>query len=80
LNKDEALRLALKALRFARDDGYENEVSQEAITAIKAALEAKDERNNTLEEVAKEFDAMRIAFGDTAHSFAQYVRDMKLEK
>ena len=41
--KDEALRLALKALRFARDDGYENEVSQEAITAIKAALEAKDE-------------------------------------
>ena len=43
MTKDEALRLALKALRFARDDGYENEVSQEAITAIKAALEAKDE-------------------------------------
>jgi hypothetical protein len=43
MTKDEALRLALKALRFARDDGYENEVSQEAITTIKAALEAKDE-------------------------------------
>jgi hypothetical protein len=30
-----------------------------------------------LEEVALEFDAMRIAFGDTADSFARYVRDMK---
>jgi hypothetical protein len=39
-----------------------------------------DIRNKVLEEVAQEFDAMRIAFGDTAHSFAQYVRDMKLEK
>jgi predicted RNA binding protein with dsRBD fold (UPF0201 family) len=35
------------------------------------------ERNKVLEEVAKEFDMMRIAFGDTAASFAQYVRDMK---
>jgi hypothetical protein len=34
-------------------------------------------RNAVLEEVAQEFDSMRIAFGDTAHSFAQYVRDMK---
>ena len=34
-------------------------------------------RNTVLEEVALEFDAMRIAFGDTAHSFATYVRDMK---
>ena len=34
-------------------------------------------RNDALEEVAQEFDAMRIAFGDTAHSFATYVRDMK---
>ena len=30
-----------------------------------------------LEEVALEFEAMRIAFGDTADSFARYVRDMK---
>ena len=34
-------------------------------------------RNAVLEEVALEFDAMRIAFGDTADSFATYVRDMK---
>jgi hypothetical protein len=34
-------------------------------------------RNDVLEEVAKEFDSMRIAFGDTADSFATYVRDMK---
>lgn len=34
-------------------------------------------RNDVLEEVAREFEAMRIAFGDTADSFATYVRDMK---
>jgi hypothetical protein len=34
-------------------------------------------RNAVLEEVALEFDALRIAFGDTADSFARYVRDMK---
>ena len=33
-------------------------------------------RNQTLEEVAKEFDAMK-PFGDTAASFATYVRMMK---
>lgn len=33
-------------------------------------------RNDTLEEVAKRFDRM-YAFGDTAQSFATYVRDMK---
>jgi len=32
-------------------------------------------RNEVLEEVAKEFDKM--PFGDTAASFAKYVRDMK---
>jgi hypothetical protein len=37
-------------------------------------------RNLTLEEVAQEFERMRIAFGDTAHSFAQYVREMKSEE
>ena len=36
-----------------------------------------DIRNQVLEEVAHEFDCMRIAFGDTAASFATYVRDMK---
>ena len=33
-------------------------------------------RNQVLEEVAKEFDKM-TAFGDTAASFAQFVRNMK---
>jgi molybdopterin/thiamine biosynthesis adenylyltransferase len=33
-------------------------------------------RNEVLEEVAKEFDKMR-SLGDTAASFACYVRDMK---
>ena len=33
-------------------------------------------RNDTLEEVAREFDRM-YAFGDTAQSFASYVRGMK---
>ena len=42
-----------------------------------AAIVASAERNDVLEEVAQEFDAMRIAFGDTADSFARYVRDMK---
>jgi hypothetical protein len=42
--------------------------------------EAINIRNATLEEVAQEFESMRIAFGDTAHSFAQYVRDMKKEQ
>ena len=34
------------------------------------------QRNKVLEEVAKEFDKM-TAFGDTAASFAQFVRNMK---
>jgi hypothetical protein len=34
------------------------------------------QRNEVLEEVAKEFDQMK-AFGDTAQSFATFVRNMK---
>ena len=34
------------------------------------------QRNQVLEEVAKEFDKM--PFGDTSQSFATYVRDMKV--
>ena len=33
-------------------------------------------RNATLEEVAREFDKMKV-LGDTAASFAAYVRNMK---
>jgi len=36
----------------------------------------RPDRNEVLEEVAKEFDKMK-AFGDTAQSFATFVRDMK---
>jgi len=36
-------------------------------------------RNDTLEEVALEFDRMK-AFGDTAQSFATFVRNMKHEQ
>ena len=36
------------------------------------------DRNDVLEEVAKEFDKM--PFGDTAASFARFVRDMKNAK
>ena len=45
-----------------------------------SSKEIADIRNKVLEEVAQEFDSMRIAFGDTAHSFATYVRDMKNAK
>lgn len=37
--------------------------------------ERKTTRNNTLEEVAKKFE--RMPFGDTAASFAVFVRGMK---
>ena len=38
--------------------------------------EIETKRNDTLEEVAKEFEKMK-AFGDTAASFAIFVRNMK---
>ena len=38
--------------------------------------EIQTKRNDTLEEVAQEFDKMK-AFGDTAASFAIFVRNMK---
>ena len=39
------------------------------------SLSRMQDRNEVLEEVAKEFDKM--PFGDTAASFARFVRDMK---
>ena len=47
---------------------YDSRVADET---VEVAL-----RNDVLEEVAKEFDKMR-ALGDTAASFACFVRDMK---
>ena len=45
---------------------------------VKAQINEVSEkiRNDTLEEVAKEFDAMKNG-GDTTASFAAYVRSMK---
>jgi len=48
---------------------YDSRVADETVKVV--------QRDDVLEEIAKEFDSMRIAFGDTAHSFAQYVRGMK---
>ena len=55
--------------------GEESMTQDEVLETLRQAV-----RNHTLEEVAQEFERMRIAFGDTADSFARYVRDMKLEK
>ena len=60
----------------------EEKISKPAVYEIFDQLYAEHKtnqkiRNDTLEEVAKRFDAM-TALGDTAASFAVYVRDMKL--
>ena len=55
-------------------------MKQDDIQDYTSDKELNNIRNQVLEEVAQEFERMRIAFGDTAHSFAQYVRDMKNAK
>jgi hypothetical protein len=47
---------------------YDSRIADETIEVVL--------RNDVLEEVALEFDKMK-PFGDTAASFAAYVRDMK---
>ena len=59
------------------DDDIQDYVSSRSKAMDKEYDYAREMRNRTLEEVAQEFDSLRIAFGDTAHSFATYVRDMK---
>lgn len=58
----------LDPFREARDQLIEQK-QKRSIAVAKA-------RNDTLEEVAQEFDKMGV-FGDTAASFAAYVREMK---
>jgi hypothetical protein len=58
-------------IQRAEDDDIQDYISNKEIDNL---------RNQVLEEVAHEFDCMRIAFGDTAASFAQYVREMKNAK
>jgi hypothetical protein len=43
---------------------------------IQEYVNPNKQRNDVLEEVAKEFDSMK-AFGDTSASFAAFVRGMK---
>ena len=43
---------------------------------IQDYVNPREERNKVLEEVAKEFEKMKN-FGDTAQSFAIFVRNMK---
>jgi hypothetical protein len=50
------------------------ETSEERVK-LKDAFQ-RESRNNVLEEVALEFDKMKM-FGDTAASFAAFVRNMK---
>ena len=47
---------------------YDSRIADETIEVVP--------RNDVLEEVAKEFEKMK-AFGDTAASFAAFVRGMK---
>ena len=46
------------------------------IADLSEALRLAPSRNDVLEEVAAEFDKMNV-FGDTAASFAIFVREMK---
>jgi len=55
----------------------ESRIKQDYVRDLTEALRmAVHERNAVLEEVAKEFDRM-TSLGDTAASFAAYVRGMK---
>ncbi|RPI68383.1 MAG: hypothetical protein EHM38_08610 [Geobacteraceae bacterium] len=57
------------------DDDIQDYVDMEKQRAFERTLHQVT-RNQTLEEVAREFDKMK-SLGDTAASFAAYVRNMK---
>ena len=52
------------------------ELLEAVVRDLTDMLRATPSRNDTLEEVAKEFDKMK-SLGDTAESFAAFVRGMK---
>ena len=54
------------------DDDIQEYVSNNFAQTFKQVV-----RNETLEEVAREFEKMKV-FGDTAQSFATFVRNMKV--
>lgn len=69
MKQEELFDLADKAgVGFVRYSGEKNIEKMETLVALT--------RNQVLEEVALEFDKMK-AFGDTAASFAAFVRGMK---
>jgi hypothetical protein len=57
------------------DDDIQEYISYRAVFPKREYVMPVD-RNEVLEEVAKEFDKMK-SLGDTAASFAVYVRNMK---
>jgi hypothetical protein len=57
------------------DDDIQDYVDMKKQRAFERTLHQVT-RNQTLEEVAREFDKMK-SLGDTAASFAAYVRNMK---
>jgi len=57
-------------------DAFPKEYDSKSINAAFDKEYAIHKRNEVLEEVAREFDKMKV-FGDTAASFAIFVREMK---
>jgi hypothetical protein len=57
-------------------DAFPKEYDSKSISAAFDKEYAIHKRNEVLEEVALEFDKMKV-FGDTAASFAIFVREMK---
>lgn len=55
----------------------EKALQRKVATGVTDGSAKPTSRNDVLEEVAKEFDRMTV-LGDTAASFAAYVRGMKL--
>ena len=66
-------------IQTAEDDEFERIEHENAMKAGQPyhfdVFVSTSQRNHVLEEVAREFDKM--PFGDTAASFARFVRDMK---
>lgn len=58
------------------DDDIQDYVSSRSKAMEREHDYERNLRNATLEEVAREFDKMKV-LGDTAASFAAYVRNMK---
>jgi hypothetical protein len=78
MTKEQALEQGIWALEsvLANHKGAPVLAWVQAMDAMKDALLPRSQRNAVLEEVALEFDKMK-AFGDTAASFAAFVRGMK---